>query len=405
MNENGPHQSMSEMNILVVHEVSYKRKVIYEYQEYAEQFASRGHSVTVVDFDENEPSQVESESISRTGRGSVQLVHVRHRDTPVFRYFSARASHTRFLRAKLKKGEVDLVLLYSVFVNGTETVRLCKEFNIPVVFRALDVYHRIRRSLLMFLPLLIGEKYIYRNATKLSATNQGMKNYLLRMAGPSRCRPTDVDLHGVDRLAFKNNKVGVDRFPEWSFSRDDRIAVFVGSIYSFSGLDLFIENFDAVSEECPRAKLLVVGSGDLDSKLRTIIRAKQLQTQVVLAGRQEFDLVPDIISMCDLALNPFEINEITKEIIPIKLLQYLACGKPVLSSPLPDVKNLFPEHDSGIVYSDMKNPRAFARLAGRLLADEKRRSELGANALDFIRPFGLEEVISRWEEKFMGLKS
>ena len=41
------------MKILVVHEVSYLRKVVYEIHEFPELLALRGHEVTFVDFDED----------------------------------------------------------------------------------------------------------------------------------------------------------------------------------------------------------------------------------------------------------------------------------------------------------------------------------------------------------------
>ena len=142
------------MNILIVHEVSYKNKVVYEYQDFAERLSALGHHVTVVDFDEESDGVGGVESCSRTGLAKVELIHLSFRNIPVLKYFSARARYRRMLEEKLRQKAFDVVLLYSVFVNVTTTVRLCRRYNVPLVFRLLDVYHRIRKSRLAFLTLV-----------------------------------------------------------------------------------------------------------------------------------------------------------------------------------------------------------------------------------------------------------
>jgi glycosyltransferase involved in cell wall biosynthesis len=50
--------------------------------------------------------------------------------------------------------------------------------------------------------------------------------------------------------------------------------------------------------------------------------------------------VPRFIDKLDVALIPFKINDLTQCSFPIKLLEYFARGKPVVSSPLIEVMEL-----------------------------------------------------------------
>jgi UDP-galactopyranose mutase len=53
--------------------------------------------------------------------------------------------------------------------------------------------------------------------------------------------------------------------------------------------------------------------------------------------------LPDILAGFDVALMPFARNEATRSISPTKTLEYLAGGKPVVSTPIADVLDLYAE--------------------------------------------------------------
>ena len=56
-------------------------------------------------------------------------------------------------------------------------------------------------------------------------------------------------------------------------------------------------------------------------------------------GSKLYDEIPDYARAFDVCLIPYQINELTKFMNPTKLLEYIATGRPVVSTPLPDVIN------------------------------------------------------------------
>jgi glycosyltransferase involved in cell wall biosynthesis len=58
-------------------------------------------------------------------------------------------------------------------------------------------------------------------------------------------------------------------------------------------------------------------------------------------GQQPYDLLPQLVAGWDLCLMPFALNESTAFISPTKTLEYMAAGKPVVSTAVHDVKVLF----------------------------------------------------------------
>ncbi|MET0249446.1 MAG: UDP-galactopyranose mutase [Sphingobium sp.] len=55
------------------------------------------------------------------------------------------------------------------------------------------------------------------------------------------------------------------------------------------------------------------------------------------AGGRRYEELPEIVARWDVALMPFAINEATRFISPTKTPEYLASGKPVVSTPITDV--------------------------------------------------------------------
>ncbi len=58
-------------------------------------------------------------------------------------------------------------------------------------------------------------------------------------------------------------------------------------------------------------------------------------------GMQPYDLLPHLLAAWDLCLMPFALNDSTRFISPTKTLEYLAGGKPVVSTPVRDVVGLY----------------------------------------------------------------
>jgi UDP-galactopyranose mutase len=66
-----------------------------------------------------------------------------------------------------------------------------------------------------------------------------------------------------------------------------------------------------------------------------------VRSNIVRFGQQAYDDLPSFLAGFDVALMPFARNEATRAISPTKTLEYLAGGKPVVSTPITDVIALY----------------------------------------------------------------
>lgn len=349
------------MKIVVIHEVSYQDKPVYEYQDFAERLAARGHDVTVIDFCENRKGTLGNVRMSRTGTGEVRLITLPNNGIPILKYLNARWRFPRLLTELIQRDGVDAVLLYSVFINGTGAVSVCHKARIPIVYRVLDAYHKLRKSRLQSLLLLLGERYIYRRADILSVTNDQMAQYVDEVAPDGRKGIVRVTDHGVDTSHFRRLPRDLELAAKLGINSNDFVCLFLGTTYSFSRLDILARNVKQLRTAIPRFKLLILGAGELDEPIRRAAVEAGVSEYVLQPGMISYNELPSYMSLADIAVNPFEINDITRDIIPIKMLQYLAAELPVISTPLPDLARKIPHEISGVFYSESDDIEDFTK--------------------------------------------
>lgn len=370
------------MNILVVHEVSYMEKPVYEYQDFSERFASLGHNVTVIDFVENGLFEANEQTVSRTGVAEVTLCSIPHSSFPAIKYAQAQLAYVRMLKKIIIEKKIDIIFLYSVFINGMSTVKMARKRGIPVIYRAIDIYHKLRPGTVVQYLLKLGESYIYNRADRILATNEKMAEYVQKYLKNERNKPTVLD-HGVDTGHFAPVMKNTGLMNHFGFHDDDEIVVFLGTTYSFSRLDEFVAMLPVYLMKRPRFRLLIVGAGELDDTIRRVIVSNAMETVVIQAGMIDYHDLPAYLSMAVLAINTFSINDVTRDIVPIKILQYLASALPVVSTPLPDVCRKVPETESGIFYSKTETLADVFGKIDELLEDRTILAEASRRARDY----------------------
>jgi glycosyltransferase involved in cell wall biosynthesis len=88
---------------------------------------------------------------------------------------------------------------------------------------------------------------------------------------------------------------------------------------------------------------------------------------VHLLGKRPFTELPSYGRLFDVAIIPFRINELTRSVSPIKLKEYLAMGKPVVSTPLPAVVEAA---EQTRLFEVAAEPESFLAAIERCLADD-----------------------------------
>ena len=376
------------MNILIVHEIDWIKKVPFEPHHLAEIFSTKQHQVFVIDCAEPNLSDIQGGLHTRIIKdyhrlyddASITLIRLSSLLIKGLNRLTYFLSCKKTIKKILVENSIDLIFLYGVATNGIQCIELSRELNIPIIFRALDVAHKLVR-----IPFLQNhtkklEKSIFSSADLVLTTTPQLSNYAEEMGSNSDC--IKYFPLGVNSRYFKPMKKNNELLQELGIQTNDRIILFMGTLYPFSGIDHILKNFHLLQNQIKQIKFVIIGGGPDFNRLKSLTNELQLNKNIIFTGFVEQKQIPEYIAIADICLNPFVINTLTDRVIPTKILEYLACGKPVLSTPLKGTVELLPNENYGIVYSQLDD---FISSIEKLLQNKAHLDKLGENGFSYVK--------------------
>ena len=342
------------MRILFLHEVNYLEKPIFEMHEFPEHLAALGHEVGFVQF----PEGLSLEQVRSLGWKSMipgrvlpeqnlTLYTPQNTAGDLLGRLKTALTFKRTFSAAVKDFSPDVVVSFSVPTSGWQALAVCKKLRIPYVFRALDVSHLIRKSVFSRL-ILSAEKFIYRNASAVSANNPAMADYCRTMGAVAA--KTFVDLPPIDLSHFANGLSQRDQVrSKLGIPSESRVILYMGSFFYFSGLPQLVDEFARSAQD--DKVLVLVGGGEQDQELRQQVAKLGLTKKVLFTGFVGFNELPSYLAAADVAVNPMQSSLVSNAALPNKVIQYLATGLAVATTRLKGLELTFGDVP-GIRYSE-----------------------------------------------------
>lgn len=140
-------------------------------------------------------------------------------------------------------------------------------------------------------------------------------------------RNTHYIPHGVDYEFLQKRKAAETPVPPDMEGIQKPIAGFFGLIHEWIDLDLI----DQVAVSNPEINFVLIGKYSVD------VSKPDRHGNVHFLGQKTYEELIDYAKHFDVGLIPFKINELTVNVNPIKLKEYLALSLPVISVNLPEV--------------------------------------------------------------------
>jgi glycosyltransferase involved in cell wall biosynthesis len=375
------------MNILIIHEVDWLKKVTYEIHHLSELFSLQGHKVYAVDIPD--PGNLSFDKITRTNVEDYNRVYekssVKILRTPVIpikglNRLSAYFTSYRFIKKILSDYQIDIAFVYSIVNNIKGTIRACKELDIPMIHRTFDVVHELMEEKYLSKLVYKIEKESYPKFNLVIANTPFMKTWSKEMGANN----VIVIPQGVDASIMKKLAKDKELQKNLKISNQDRVVMYLGSIHSISGLPFILNSIPKIIQTIPNFKLLIVGGGIYLENLKNISKKLKIEDKVIFVGYVPYVDIPRYCSLAELCINPFEITDMTNKLSPAKIFDLLACGKPILATPLEGMLYDFPKESNTVIYEDIQ------------FFPEKMIELLKSNSLDNIGKLGLEYVVKNF---------
>jgi glycosyltransferase involved in cell wall biosynthesis len=141
-------------------------------------------------------------------------------------------------------------------------------------------------------------------------------------------RNTFLAPHGVDHAHFAKALAPDTTIPSEVATLPHPIIGFFGLIQEWIDLDLLAR----MARTHPDWSIVLIGKSAVDTS------ALKSLPNIYLLGRRPYGALPGYCRAFDVGIIPFKVNELTRNINPIKLREYLSAGLPVVSTDLPEVK-------------------------------------------------------------------
>ena len=183
------------------------------------------------------------------------------------------------------------------------------------------------------------------------------------------------------------------------------VVMWVGGFYPWHDLSLLLESFAVILQQCPEARLVLVGEGQTRSSVQDTIKRAGMQHAVIMTGKVAHSQIPEMLSIADVAVVPS--TPLTAGIggtgTPLKLFEYMAAGKAIVATALNEAADVILDGHNGVLV-EPGDVNKFAEAILKLINDPKERGRLGQNAREqAVKQYSWEHYTRRLEEIYFGL--
>lgn len=347
------------MKILVVQETDWITRYPHTQHHLFERLSLKGHTVKVIDYgfdwklDPNKKLYQKREVFPRVSKiydgSGIDVIRPASIHTPILEYISLMVSHYREISYQIQQFNPDIIVGFGI-LNTYIASKLAKKHHIPFIYYWIDA-----------LDTLIPEPYFQKigrfferktlqNSRLLFVTNEKLKDHLIGLGADAE--KIEIVSSGIDFTRFNTKISGYEIRKKYQIQDDQIVLFFMGWIYHFAGLKEVAIQLAKEKGKYGKFVLLIVGEGDAYEDMIRIKEKYQLENRLILTGKQPYAMIPEFIAAADICILPaYPDEKIMQDIVPIKVFEYMAVGKPVITTRLSGVIKEFGS-GNGVIFVD-----------------------------------------------------
>jgi glycosyltransferase involved in cell wall biosynthesis len=249
-------------------------------------------------------------------------------------------------------------------------VPLCLEVNAPLALERSQekderlTFRGIAKSM---------ERWICAHSTRTIVVSTPLREYLESIGVPRG--HSIVMANGVDPERFSPREKDVALRTELGIPPDSFVIGFTGVLRPWHGLDMLVDALADLVARGLNVYLLIIGGGPYQVELDAQVKKLNLSRFVKITGRVPHDRVPGYVSLLDVAVSP----RATFYASPMKVIEYMALGKPVVVPGTANFLDIVDAGVNGVTFAD-GNVKDLAEALARLAQDPAACRELGVRA-------------------------
>lgn len=227
----------------------------------------------------------------------------------------------------------------------------------------------------LFKILLFQERISVNFVNSVISVHYPQANDILRKHGIRKEKVTVVS-NFADKKVFNPN---IKNFSSREIIPDNSFKlIYHGTIAERFGFDVLVEGIKIVKDKISNLYFLILGEGDYSKELFEIIKRNGLE-QIIEFRNTTVPItdLPKIIMEFDLGIVSYTLSKATEYMLPVKLMEYIAMGKPVLCVKNKSISYYIKEGE--IEFYDGGNPNSFGKKLLYLYKNRNRCEEIKNN--------------------------
>jgi colanic acid biosynthesis glycosyl transferase WcaI len=187
--------------------------------------------------------------------------------------------------------------------------------------------------------------------------------------------------NGVEASFFSSNGDAAGNEHDLQF-KGKFVVSYIGTLGNACGLDVALEAAKQLQHVLPKVLFLFVGEGAEREHLVSLAQRETL-SNVLFLPQQPRGKIPSLIHASDLCLVLLKKADVFKTVIPTKMLEFMACGRPVILGVDGQAREILEKAQAGI-FIEPENSTAIVEAIKNLYHDAGLRHSLGCNGRRYI---------------------
>jgi len=259
--------------------------------------------------------------------------------------------------------------------------------RVPFVFEVRDLWPESLAAVgvgsentLLHRMLGVIAGFLYRRADRIVVVTPAFQQHLMRYWNVPPPKISIVE-NGVETDLFRLDP-GTAEIRKQLNLEGRFLICYIGTIGNAHGLETLITAAEKLQTSLPNATFLLIGEGAEKQRIMEFAAARALNN-VQFLGQQPRERIPAYVSTADLCLVMLKKTELFKTVIPTKLLEYMACERPVVVAVDGQARQIVEEAEAG-VFVEPENSDALVDAILDLAADPQRCRSMGMRAREYI---------------------
>jgi len=281
-----------------------------------------------------------------------------------------------------KKFDFIFTIFHPFHMAPNAAVSIGEKLGIPVIVKIDDaVYEKSTglKSIQRKVEKILSAKTLNKSSKILVANNE-TKEIVNEFYDVS---PEKIEImpNGIDTKIFHTSVV-----------KKSKMILFSGVMYNHRGIDVLLNAAPTVIKKIPEVKFVLLGDGPELDNLKKIAENLKIEKNIEFKGWIKRDEVMNYLADASIAIGPLRSTTVTKNALPIKVLEYMASSLPILSQKDTLANDVLVDDENGYSVTD---PEDLATKIIHILENNEKRIKMGTKSYEMSLKFDWENVAKK----------